>query len=62
MILNFLIGPDDSISIVAANIAAIRETGNDLVIYLTSGAQIRVPNDPNRGAVTLWRLYWEGQQ
>ena len=62
MIVHFLIAPDDSIFVAAANIAAIRETGNDLVIYLTGGSQLRVPSDPNRGAVTLWRLYWEGEQ
>lgn len=63
MILHFLIGEDDSVLVAAAQITAIRETGNDLVVYLASGAQIRVRmNDYNRSAVTLWQVYVEGQQ
>ena len=59
LILHFLIGEDDSILVSAAQITAIRETGNDLVVYL-AGAQIRVRmNDYNRSAVTLWQVYVE---
>jgi hypothetical protein len=47
----------------AAQITAIRETGNDLVVYLVGGTQIRVRiNDYNRSAVTLWQVYVEGQK
>ena len=60
MILHFLIGEDDSILVSAAQITAIRETGNDLVVYLVGGTQIRVRiNDYNRSAVTLWQVYVE---
>ena len=62
MILHFLIGKDDSILVSAAQIIAIRETGNDLFVYL-AGAQICVRmNDYNRSAVTLWQVYVEGQK
>jgi hypothetical protein len=63
LILHFLIGEDDSVLVAAAQITAIRETGNDLVVYLICGTQMRVRlNDYNRSAVTLWQVYVEGQK
>jgi hypothetical protein len=55
--------PDDSMLVSAAQITAIRETVNDLIVYLVGGTQIRVRfNDYNRSAVTLWQIYVEGGQ
>lgn len=59
MIVRFVIAPDDSISVNVAAIAAIRNTGNDLVIWLSSGSQLRVPGDSNQNAVNVWRVYWQ---
>ena len=61
MILHFQISEGDSILVAAAQVAAIRETNRDLVIYLAGGQQIRVSdNDYNRSAEALWQEYIEG--
>lgn len=60
MIVRFFLKPSDSIEVVASRIEAVRETNSDLVIYLTSGTQVRVPaSDDNRAAVTLWGQSYE---
>ena len=63
MIVHFLFGEDDSILVAAAQVTAIRDTGNDLLVYLANGTQVRVRNnDYNRSAVALWQAYVEGQK
>lgn len=61
MILHFQISEGDSILVAAAQVAAIREAGNFLAIYLAGGEPRIVPlNDYNCSAVTLWQEYIEG--
>ena len=61
MILHFQISEGNSILVAAAQVAAIRETNSDLVIYLAGGQQICVTgNDYNRSAEALWQEYIEG--
>jgi len=63
LIVHFLLGEDDSIFVAAAQIAAIREAGALLAIYLAGGEPIHAPsNDYNRSAVALWQAYMEGQK
>ena len=61
MILHFQISEGDSILVAATQIAAIREVGQWLAIYLAGGEPIHAPvNDYNCSAVTLWQEYIEG--
>lgn len=61
MILHFQISEGDSILVAAAQIAAIREAGDFLAIYLVGGEPIHAPlNDYNCSAVTLWQEHIEG--
>jgi hypothetical protein len=56
-------GEDDSIFVAAAQIAAIREAGTLLAIYLAGGESVHAPsNDYNRAAVALWQAYVEVQK
>jgi hypothetical protein len=63
LIVHFLMGEDDSIFVAAAQIAAIREAGTLLAIYLAGGESVHAPsNDYNRAAVALWQAYVEVQK